>query len=85
LKRSGRDTPAPERSAADGEIVKTTRELGEIASNLDDLSLTLEEIKDEAVRDGGVEAEKLEEIQAGIRRATQMIEQSLDPEPADGR
>ncbi len=56
----------------------TSRKLEDIASDLDDMSVTLEEIKDNP--SGDASEEKLDKVQADIDRAADSIEKSLDPE-----
>ena len=55
----------------------TTRKLEEIVSNLDDMSDTIEEIKD---RPGGepISTRKLDELQTEITRASDLIEETLE-------
>jgi hypothetical protein len=64
--------------------VTTSRKLEDIAANLDDMSITLEEIKDEvnddADDDRKVEIEKLEKIESDMERAASVIEESLTRE-----
>ena len=55
-----------------------TRKLEDIASNLDDISLTLEEIKDEVISTDTVDTEKLDEVRAEIEKAAHVIEESVD-------
>jgi hypothetical protein len=61
--------------------VGTSRKLEEIASNLDDLSVTLEEIKETVKDDEAADPKKLDKIQRGIDRAADAIEEAVDPEP----
>lgn len=56
----------------------TSRKLEDIASDLDDMSVTLEEIKDNP--SGDASEEKLDKVQADIDRAADSIEESLDLE-----
>ena len=58
----------------------TSRKLEDIASDLDDLSVTLEEIK-ENVKGNNACDEKLDKVREDIHRAADSIEASLDPEP----
>jgi hypothetical protein len=60
-----------------GELVSTSRKLEEIASSLDDMSMTLEEIKDNVGSDVPA-AGKLDEVQAEMEKATDLIEESLN-------
>lgn len=57
----------------------TARKLEDIASDLDDMSVTLEEIKDDPNRSDASE-EKLDKVQADLDRVADSIEKSLDPE-----
>jgi len=70
-----------------------TRKLEEIVSNLDDMSDTIEEIKDGAESEP-IATEKLDRLQTDMTRAADLIEESLEtahPGPesvkaaADGR
>jgi hypothetical protein len=63
--------------------VTTPRKLEEISSNLDDMSLTLEEIKDEVKSGETGNIEKLDKVQAEMEKATDMIDDSLTPEPPE--
>jgi DNA-binding transcriptional MerR regulator len=59
----------------------TERKLEEIATDLDDLSLTLEEIK-QAVQDKSTTEQKtLAEVESHIERAADAIEEAVDPDP----
>lgn len=55
----------------------TPPKLEQIASNLDDLSVTLEEIKEEIKSDGTRNSERLDKVQTDMERATDMIDESL--------
>lgn len=57
----------------------TSRKLEDIASDLDDMSVTLEEIKDNPNRSDASE-KKLDKVQADMDRAADSIEETLDPE-----
>ncbi len=57
----------------------TPRKLEDIASDLDDISVTLEEIKDES-KGGCASDEKIDKAQADIERAADKLEESLDPD-----
>lgn len=68
----------------------TSRKLEDIVSNLDDMSTTIEEIKDR-VESEPIATEKLDSLQIEMTRAAELIEESLetsDPaaesEPLDG-
>jgi hypothetical protein len=67
--------------------VTTSRKLEEISSDLDDMSLTLEEIKEEVKTsdpgDDPGDIKKLDEVQAEIEKASDMIDDSLTPEPPE--
>ena len=54
----------------------TPRKLDDIASNLDDLSVTLEEIKEE-IRDD-TNTEKLDKVHNEMKRAADAIEEVTD-------
>ena len=60
--------------------MSTPRKLGEIASNLDDMSVTLEEIKDTVEQNQSADTKQLDEIQDGIDRAVDAIEDTVDPD-----
>jgi hypothetical protein len=56
----------------------TDRKLGEVAANLDDISDTLEEIKD-AVHEGGTPSEgTLSELQQDVEDASDAIDDVVD-------
>lgn len=55
----------------------TSRKLEEIASNLDDMSVTLEEIKEEVSEGAAADRERLDKIHQKIERATDEIEEKL--------
>jgi hypothetical protein len=63
-----------------GDVVTTPRKLEEISSNLDDMSITLEEIKDEVKNGKTGTTDKLDKVQAEMEKATDMIDDSLTPE-----
>ena len=58
----------------------TSQTLEEIASDLDDMSVTLEEIKENG-KSNDASDEKLDKVQKDMHRAADSIEESLDPEP----
>ena len=60
-----------------------TRKLEDIASNLDDMSLTLEEIKEEVISTDMVNTQKLDEVRAEIEKATQVIEESVTSQESE--
>lgn len=55
----------------------TTRKLEEIVSNLDDMSETIEEIK-ERVESEPIATGKLDRLQTDMTRASDLIEESLE-------
>ena len=57
-----------------------SRKLEKIASNLDDLSVTLEEIKEAVQDDDPAGMKKLDKIQGGMDRAADAIEEVVDSE-----
>ena len=57
-----------------------SRKLEKIASNLDDLSVTLEEIKEAVQDDDPADTKKLDKIQGSIDQAADAIEEVVDPE-----
>ena len=58
----------------------TTRKLEEIASNLDDMSVTLEEIKEEIKGQGSAESlPKLDRVHSELERVADVIEEAVDP------
>lgn len=61
----------------------TSRKLEEIASNLDDMSVTLEEIKEEITSNDTGDSGKLDKVQTDMEKATDMIEESLMREPPE--
>lgn len=61
-----------------------SQQLDRIAGNLDDLSITLEEIKEDVKATDAVDIRRLDEIQTEMEKATDMIEESIDPgDPED--
>ena len=60
----------------------TDRKLEEIVSNLDDMSETIEEIKDQKGGASGA-TDKLDSLQGEMTRATDLIEEALESEPTD--
>jgi hypothetical protein len=63
----------------EGSPVTTSRKLEDIASDLGDLSVTLEEIKDNS-KCSDASKKKLDKVQADMDRAADSIEETLDPE-----
>lgn len=63
----------------------TTRKLEEIAANLDDLSVTLEEMNEEIKikSDATQDTAKLDKVQADMERAADAIEESLTRQPSE--
>ncbi len=65
--------------------MSTSRKLEEIAANLDDMSITVEEIKEDLKdRDSSGDArgtEKLDRVQSDMERAADEIEAALTREP----
>ena len=61
----------------------TSRKLENIANNLDDMSVTLEEIKEDVKTTEAVDPAKLDRVQAQMERATDMIEDCIDPARPD--
>lgn len=63
----------------------TSRKLEDIASDLDDMSVTLEEIKDEIKSTDALDVRKIDKAQAALEEASDMIDESLTPEPSNTR
>ena len=60
----------------------TERKLEDIASNLDDMSTTIEEIKDQ-IPSAPIDTAKLDSLQLEMSRTADLIEESLEaPKPA---
>jgi hypothetical protein len=57
----------------------TSRKLDRIADNLDDMSVTLEEIKEDIGTTEALDTAKLDRVQAEMEKATEMIEECIDP------
>ena len=57
----------------------TSRKLDRIANNLDDMSVTLEEIKEDVKTTEAVDPAKLDRVQAQMEKASDMIEDYVDP------
>ena len=62
-----------------GDVVTTSRKLEEISSNLDDMSVTLEEIKEDVRTTDALDTVKLDKVKAEMERATEMIDEYVDP------
>jgi hypothetical protein len=60
--------------------VSTDRELEKIAANLDDMSVTLEEIKATTEESGSPDTKELAESHEDIERAADAIDDAVDPE-----
>jgi hypothetical protein len=63
----------------------TSRKLEDIASNLDDMSTTLEEIKDRVGEEPAVR-DRLDSLRTDMLRTAELIEESLEtaaPSPAE--
>ena len=58
----------------------TQRKLEEIASDLDDLSVTLEEIKQTVQDEGTADQETFNKVESDIERAADAIEEVVDPD-----
>ena len=63
--------------------MNTPRKLEDIASDLDDISLSVEELKETAQSDHSVDAEALDEVQRGIARASEAVDDAADPKKPD--
>jgi len=61
----------------------TTRKLEEIASHLDDMSVTLEEIREEIKGNEKDPQPKLDKVQADMERAADVIEDVVDPDRSE--
>ena len=58
----------------------THRKLGEVAANLDDMSETIEEIKDAAAEGTLPSGAALDDLQADVEEASEVIDEVVDPE-----
>ena len=58
----------------------TQRKLEEIASNLDDLSVTLEEINQTVQEKGTADEKTLAKVEGDIERAAEAIDEAVDPD-----
>jgi len=61
----------------------TSRKIEEIASDLDDMSVTLEEIKEEIKNDATCDTDKLDKVQTDMKRAADRIDESLTRQPPE--
>ena len=61
------------------------RQLENIAANLDDISLTLEEIKDAAADGGSTSAKALDKIEDEVTRAADAIDEAVDSSTSSSR
>jgi hypothetical protein len=68
-----------------GGIVTTSRKLEDIASQLDDMSVTVDEIKDEIKSTDALDVGKIDKVQAALEKASDMIDESLTPDPSNTR
>ncbi len=59
-----------------------SRKLEDIASNLEDMSVTIEEIKEEADTDA-IATEKLDSVRTEMSRAAELIEEALETDGAE--
>ena len=57
----------------------TSRKLESIANDLEDMSVTLEEIKEDVKTTEAVDPAKLDRVQAQMEKASDMIEDYVDP------
>jgi hypothetical protein len=60
--------------------VSTDRNLQEVAAKLDDMSLTLEELKEKVKENAAVVPQELHQLQNEVQRAAEKIEGVVDPE-----
>ena len=61
----------------------TVRKLEEIAADLDDLSLTLEEINETVKEEGTADRQTLAKVESDIERAANAIDEAVDPGPPE--
>lgn len=59
----------------------TNRKLGEVAANLDDMSDTIEELKDAMQEGDAPSAATIDELQQGVAQAADTIDDVVDPGP----
>ena len=57
----------------------TDRKLGEVAANLDDMSDSIEELKDAAHEGGSPSEDTLDELQQDVEEASEGIDEIIDP------
>ena len=63
--------------------MNTPRKFEDIASDLDDISLSVEELKEAGHGDDAVDAEALDEVERGIARVSEAIDEAVDPDKSD--
>ena len=63
--------------------MNTPRKLEDLASDLDDISLSVEELKETNSSDDPVDQRALDEVQRGITRASEAIDDAVDPKASD--
>jgi predicted Mrr-cat superfamily restriction endonuclease len=60
--------------------VTTSRKLEEVSSDLDDMSITLDEIKADVKSGEAGDIKELDKVQAELEKASDLIDDSLTPE-----
>ena len=65
-------------SQAPGESMEKTQQLEDIAANLDDISLILDEIKDEVPEQERTNAKALQKIEDGVTRAADAVDEAVE-------
>lgn len=60
----------------------TDRKLGEVAANIDDMSDSIEELKDAAHEGGSPSEDALDELQQDVEKASDAIDEVVDPKGA---
>ncbi len=63
--------------------MNTPRKLEDLASDLDDISLSVEELKETNSSDDPVDQRALDKVQRGIARASEAIDDAVDPKASD--
>jgi hypothetical protein len=58
--------------------MEKTQQLEDIAANLDDISLILDEIKDEVPEQGRTNAKALQKIEDGVTRAADAVDEAVE-------
>ena len=58
------------------------RKLGELAANLDNMSDSIEELKDAAHEEGSPSQDALDELQQDMEKASDVIDEVVDPKLA---